>query len=216
MSKKQREKKREAKAKETAKAAAAKGAAEAKAVVVVPCPKEAAAKAEAERIAKKYDEIKLNGHSAQRHGEEITVQQLKDRAVKGFDPVTGTINDGYNKKADGTPKEHNYGKDATKFNSKTALVKADETIRQTESFKKALKSATDTNDDVMAVDDTKLEDIFGKDYKTQVTGKTREGSKKHPTGNTTDTDFTDGTVKAVYKKDAGGNWNIETMYPETK
>lgn len=209
-----RAKKREAKA--AAAAAAVKGAEAAKAVAVVPCPKAAAAKAEAERIAKKYDDISKNGHAVQRHGEEITVQQLKDRAVKGFDPVTGTKNDGYNKNPNGTPKEHNYGRHATKFKSKEALVKADEKIRNSDAFKNKVAAAKASKANVIAVTDTKLADVFGKDYKNQVTGKTREGSKNKPTGNTTDTDFTDGTIRAVYKKDAKGNWNVETMFPDPK
>jgi hypothetical protein len=212
----QRKKKREAKAAELAKAAAANGAQAAQAKAVAPCPKAAAAKAEAERIEKKYDDISKNGHAVQRHGEAITEQQLKDRAVKGFDPVTGTTNDAYNKFPNGTPKKHNYGRHATKFNSKEALVKADEKIRSSDAFKKKVADANASNAKVIAVTDTKLKDVFGDDYKKQVTGKTREGSKNNPTGNTTNTDFTDGTIRAVYKKDAKGNWNVETMFPEPK
>lgn len=73
------------------------------------------AKAEAERIAKRYDEIAKNGHPVQRHGEHITEQQFDDRAMYGIDPITGTTDDAFNKFPDGTPKPHNAGKNATKF-----------------------------------------------------------------------------------------------------
>lgn len=62
----------------------------------------------------------------QRHGEDITTQQLDDRATKGVDPMTGTTDDGIKKNLDGTPKTHNYSKYATKFTSKEALVKGDD------------------------------------------------------------------------------------------
>lgn len=213
---KQRQKKREAKAAQAAQEAAAKAAQAAKAKAVAPCPADESAKKEAERAAKKYNEIASNGHAVQRHGEAISEQQLKDRAVKGFDPATGTTDDAYNKFPNGSPKKHKYGRHATKFNNKEALVKADEKIRNSEAFKKKVKEANAANANVIAVTDTKLEDVFGKDYKKEISGKTREGSKNNPTGNTTDTDFTDGTIRAVYKKDAAGNWNIETMFPEPK
>jgi hypothetical protein len=203
-------------AKERAETAAANGAKAAEAKAVTPCPiAEAAKKAEAERIEKKYDEISQNGHAVQRHGAAITPEQLEARSVRGVDPASGTTNDAYNRNPDGSAKKHNYGRHATKFNDKDALVKADEKIRTTESYKKELERAAKENDDFIKVDDTKLEDIYGKDYKTQVTGKSRIGSKNKPTGSE-DTNFTDGTVRAVYKKDDKGNWNLETMFPEPK
>jgi hypothetical protein len=213
---KQRQKKREKKAAEAAKASAenAKKAAQAKGVA--PCPDKTPQEKEAERIAKKYTDIAANGHTVQRHGEAITEQQLKDRAVNGFDPATGTTDDAYNKNPDGSPREHNYGRHATKFESKEALVKVDEAIRKSQTYKDELKEAIKQNASVFAVKDKKLEDALGKDYKKMVSGVTREGSKNNPTGNTTATDFTDGTIRAVYKKDASGNWNIETMFPEPK
>ncbi len=210
----QRKKKREAKA--AAKAAAAKAQQATTAKAVGQCPIQAAKEAEAARVAAAYDQVAKNGHAVQRHGDAITRQQLIDRAVNGIDPASGTTNDAYNKNADGTPKEHNYGRHATKFEDKAALVKADESIRKGDAFKKKLQDANAAGSSVIAVTDTKLADALGPEYKTKVSGVTREGSKNNPTGNTTPTDFTDGTIRAVYKKDDKGNWNVETMFPEPK
>ncbi len=211
--KRQRAKKKAAKEAAKQAAEAAQQAAQAKAVQ--PCPLKAAADKETERVAKKYDEIAQNGHAVQRHGEAITQQQLEDRAVKGFDPVTGTKDDGYNKKADGTPAEHLAGRHATKFKDKAALVKAEEAIRAGQDYKKELEEAEKSASKTFAVKTTKLEDALGKDYKDKVAGVTRQGSVKNPAGSGP-TDFTDGTIRAVFKKDDKGNWNVHTMFPEPK
>jgi hypothetical protein len=201
-------------AKKRAEKAAA--AAKAKAAAACPvCPVAAAEQAEKERVEKAYDKMAQNGHAVQRHGEAITQQQLTDRAVKGFDPVTGTKNDAYNKYPDGTPREHLAGKHATKFNDKAAMVKADETIRNSQKYKDELQKAKTEGKTQFAVPGTKLQDALGPDYKQKVTGVTRLGSKNNPTGSQP-TDFTDGTIRAVYKKDAAGNWNVHTMFPEPK
>ncbi len=179
---------------------------------------EQAAKAAAERAAqvtKRYDEIAASGHAVQRHGEGITEVQLDERAMYGKDPITGTTDDAFRKDVNGNPAPHRSSKDATKFNNKEALVKAEDHVRNTAKFKNAVGNAHLNNTNSFAVDDIKLEDIFGVDYKKEVFGKTRVGSKNNPTG-TTETDFTAGTIKAAFKKDASGKWNLETMYPEPK
>lgn len=140
---------------------------------------------------------------------------MDDRAAKGIDPASGTNDDAYAKFPDGTPKPHNAGKDATKFTSKEAFVNADEYIKGTSEYKNALAAVEKSGDKNFAVKGIGLEDIYGAKYKDQVFGKTRIGSKKNPVG-TTETNFTDGTVTAVFKKDASGNWNLHIMYPEPK
>jgi hypothetical protein len=202
----------ERKAKEAAEAAAKAAAAAAAAVAAAPCPAPTPEEIEKKRIDDAYDELAKNGHAVQRHGEAITQQQLEDRAVKGFDPVTGSTDDGYHKNADGTPKKHLSGRDATKFASKEAMVKAAEAVKKNPDYKKELEAAEKAGSSRFSVETTKLEDALGKDYKKQVAGVTRLGSKNHPTGSQP-TDFTDGSVTAVFEKDAKGNWNTLTMYP---
>jgi hypothetical protein len=202
-------------AKKAAEAAAKSAATAAAAVAAAPCPVPTPEEIEKKRIDEAYDKIAQNGHAVQRHGEAITQKQLEDRAVKGFDPVTGTTDDAYNKNADGTPKEHGYGAHATKWNSKAALVKADEAVRKSDDFKKAVADAESIRSAEVVVKTVKLEDALGKDYKKHVSGVTREGSKRNPTGSKP-TDFTDGTIRAIYRKDAAGNWNVETMMADPK
>ena len=170
-------------------------------------------KHEVERVEKEYDKIAQSGHAVQRHGEHITPQQLVDRAVKGFDPVTGTTDDAYLKNRDGTPAKHRAGKTASKFNSKWALVTAEEAIRKSDNFNKGLKEANKSGDTALTIKHIRLEDIFGKDYKKFVSGVTRDGTK--PLGYR-ETDFTDGSIRAVYKKDMNGHWNLQTIFPEPK
>ena len=66
-----------------------------------------------------------------------------------------------------------------------------------------------------AVENIKLEDVYGANYKDQVFGKTRVGSKNNPTG-ATETDFTDGTINAKFQKDSNGKWYLDAMFPEPK
>lgn len=166
-------------------------------------------------VTKRYDEIAKNGHAVQRHGESITETQLDDRAMNGFDPVTGMTDDAYNKFPDGTPRQHNSAKNATKFTNKESLVKAEIYARNTQKYKDAVSLAETDGSDYITVKDIKLDDIFGANYKDQVFGKTRLGSRNNPTG-TAITDFTDGTLTAKFKKDASGKWNLDTMFPEPK
>ncbi len=169
------------------------------------------AKEQAEQIAKQYGEIAKSGHVVQRHGEDITERQLDDRAINGIDPASGNTFDAYKKLPDGTPAPHKYSKDATKFVSKNALVKTENYIKNSRQFEDAVKLGTPE----IKIEGLKLEDIFGAEYRKEVFGKTRIGTKNNPIG-TRETDFTDGTVKAIFKKDAEGKWKLETMFPEPK
>lgn len=133
----------------------------------------------------------------------------------GKDSITGTTDDAFRKNPDGTPKPHKSGKDATKITTKESFVEADTYVRNSKSYKDAIKDAEATGNDYIVVNDVKLEDIYGANYKDQVFGKTRLGSKNNPTG-TAKIDFTDGTINAKFQKDSSGKWNLDTMYPEPK
>ncbi len=178
-------------------------------------------KEEAERLAKEaiekqYDEIANNGgHTVQRHGTEVTERQLDARAIEGKDPITGTTDDAFRKDASGNALPHLTNKNATKFTSKESLVKAEKYVKNTQEYKDAIKIAEQSGKRDAVVKNIKLEDVFGSDYKKQVFGKTRLGTKNNPTGASL-TDFTDGTIKAVFQKDSKGNWNAYTIYAEPK
>lgn len=182
---------------------------------------EAAAKEATERALKeeavlgRLDELAVQGHGPQRHSSHITEQQLEDRAVKGFDPVTGTTHDAYNKFPDGTPKPHGYSKDATKIVSDEAYVNAETYVRNSQGFNDLVAEADRVGGDEVTVKSIKLEDVFGVNYTEDVFGKTRIGSKSNPSG-VANTDFTDGTITAIYRKESNGKWNLYTMYPDPK
>lgn len=77
---------------------------------------------------------------------------------------------------------------ATKFTSKESLVKAEEFVNKTQKYKDAVREVENIGDTYIIVKDIKLEDVYGADYKNQVYGKTRIGTKNNPVG-TTVTDF---------------------------
>ena len=58
-----------------------------------------------------------------------------------------------------------------------------------------------------------LDEVFGDDYQTQVSGVSRVGSSKNPTGST-NTDFTKGgTVKGIYEIKPDDTIGTHTLYP---
>jgi hypothetical protein len=166
------------------------------------CPLAAARAAVAGRMA----ELEAQGHGPQRHEGQITEQQLEDRVLNGIDPVSGTTTDAF------TGQPHKYGRHATKINSPEAFVQAEQELGDSAAFVAETAAAEAAGDD-WAVVEMPLEEIFGPSYKDQVSGKTRLGSKNNPTG-TQPTDFTDGTMKGVYKTSDTGQWNLHTLYPE--
>lgn len=164
-------------------------------------------------VSQRFQELAGQGHGPQRHGPAVTEQQLDDRAIRGFDPVTGTQYDAYNTTPNGSPAIHKTGKTASKVLSEENYVKAENYIKNSQDFNNAVASA-DATSDPNAVIKVKLEDIYGPNYRNDVFGKTRVGPKN--TGTSVETDFTDGTMKAVYTKTTTGEWNLKTMYPEPK
>ncbi|WP_218082355.1 hypothetical protein [Anthocerotibacter panamensis] len=169
----------------------------------------------AEAIKQRMRELNAQGHGPARHGPHLTEKQLEDRVLKGYDPVTGTTDDAYKKFLDGTPMKHGYGKHATKVISEEGYVKAEKYLRSTQRFKDLTMEADMANNTITKAVEVPLEEIYGQNYKKEVFGKTRQGSAKHPTG-VTEADFTDGIMKAYYKKDTSGDWKLHTMYPEPK
>ncbi len=177
--------------------------------------KEGLEKLAKEAIEKQYNEIAKKGHSVQRHGTEVTERQLDARVIEGKDPITGTTDDAFRKDASGNPLPHRSSKDATKFTSKEALVKVDTYVKNSKVYRDTLAETQRLGEPDFVVKDIKLEDVFEPGYKKQVFGKTRIGSKNNPVG-TTATDFTDGTLKAIFVKNSNGDWILETAFPVPK
>ena len=181
---------------------AAKGADEAAA---------AAKKAAAEAAQKRVDELATQGHGPQRHGPDITPEQLDKRAREKLDPVTGTRLDAYKKNADGTPARHSCQDHATKFTSNESMVKAEGFARSTDEFKAGVEAGAPS----IKVK-TRMEDVFGADYKDAAAGRSRTTPWPDTATPTQPTDFTDGTVSAFYNRNASGQYDLVTIYPEPK
>ncbi|GAA3629228.1 hypothetical protein GCM10022223_53470 [Kineosporia mesophila] len=160
-------------------------------------------------------ELRRQGHAPQRHGAQITDQQLTDRALWGKDPITGTTTDG------ATGGIHNYNRNATKFTTDTALVDADTYLRSSEEFKTQERNAAVTLDPRVQVN-VPLQQVFGANYHHHIHGIQRTGSKNKPTGDPPGSqqpitiDFTDGTLFALYRKNAAGEYQLITMFPRPK
>jgi hypothetical protein len=163
---------------------------------------------EAERVERRYNEITRFGHAVQRHGAEITWQQLHDRAVLGYDPMTGSRVDGVHG-GDHPPTRH-----ATRFETRAAFVKAEETVRASQEFRDEITAASREGRMYAPVKTITLERIFGAGYLSQVSGVMRRGSFNAPTG-WDPTDFTDGVIISLFKLD-GDEWKLYTMYPGVK
>jgi hypothetical protein len=150
--------------------------------------------------------LETQGHGLERHGWQLTVQQLEDRVLRGIDPVTGTTIDAY------TGRPHVAPRQATRMNTPEDYIRAEEYIRSSPEFRN--ETANRPLDPFVKLS-VGLEDIYGPRYRDHVFGRTRIGSKKHPTG-VVDTDFTDGMMIALYGRDAGGGWVLHTLFPEPK
>ncbi len=135
--------------------------------------------------------------------------------MRGIDPASGTTFDAFNKSPDGSPKLHKVGRNATAFTSDNALLKADDFARNSTQFQQNIAAARMNGDIFVDPVEIPLEDVFGSDYQSYVRGVTRLGSKKSPTGHIP-TDFTDGTLKAIYRLDQDGNVRLHTLYPNPK
>lgn len=174
-----------------------------------PPPRQLPARGKSRYVQNRLEDLSRQGHGPQRHEGQITDEQLRDRCMNGKDPMTGTTADGV------TGLTHKYGRNATKINSPEDFVHADDFLRSSDDFKKAAREAEITGENVIKLDNKKLEDIYGPDYAKKISGQTRTGSKNNPQGSAP-TDFTDGTMKAIYKRNDQGSWDLITMYPESK
>lgn len=155
-------------------------------------------------VQNKLQKLGSEGHGIQRHGPEVTEQQLIERAVEGKDPMTGTAVDGVH------GGEHGYAVHATKVNSVEAYVFAEDAARNSQMFTDAVGAATVPRIEVRIP----LKELYGDDFREFVTGISRFGTKKNPEGYGY-TRFSDDAYMAVrYQQDSSGNWVFNTMFPQ--
>jgi len=164
-------------------------------------------------ISERITELRRQGHAPQRHGGQITDQQLTDRALRGIDPMTGTTTDGEH---GGT---HKCGRNATKFITDEALVRAEDFARNSEIYRIQQRENEITGKPFIAVR-VPLMDVFGTSYLSQVKGIRRAGSKSKPTGDPpgsrppTPSNFENGSLLAVFVRTNDGSYNLKTAYPD--
>ena len=156
----------------------------------------------AEAAHQRVRELANQGHGPQRHEGQLTDAQLEARARLKHDPETGTRADKYAKNADGTPKQHRCGDHATRVNSEASYEKAEQAARDSPTFKGQEAAGADT----IKVE-TKLEDIYGPNYKDHVSGRTRGALWPDTTTPTVPTNFNDGKMVAIYRKNSSGGYD---------
>ncbi|MBT0773983.1 hypothetical protein KIH74_33875 [Kineosporia sp. J2-2] len=166
-------------------------------------------------IRTRIAELRRQGHAPQRHGAQITDQQLTDRALWGKDPMTGTTTDGVH----GGP--HQYSRNATKFTADEALVQAERHVRSTREYRNREVECQTTGRRTFVVR-VSLSDVFGPNYLARVRGIRRAGSQRNPTGippgsaSPELSDFHEGFVHAVFRRTSDGQYHLTTMYPDPK
>jgi len=115
--------------------------------------------------------------------------------------------------------QHQCGRNATRINSDDAFVQADDHLRNSPDFE-ANKAAAEAAQKPSFTVERPLDEIYGDNYQDNVSGVTRNGSNKFPTGNPpgsqppTPTNFENGTMKGIYRQNPDGSWDTHTMYPE--
>ena len=168
----------------------------------------------------RYEQLAQQGHGPGRHGPDVDTHA---RALWGIDPLTGSPIEGLGefKTLDGLDDPikdylHTAPRNATRFETKEALVDADIAARNSQTFR----------DGVLAGDSEikvtlKLEDALGPDYLERVSGRQREGSaNQNPKGpqdnpglGTVPLDLTNGTLFARYVRNAEGVYELDTIFP---
>jgi len=127
--------------------------------------------------------------------------------------MTGTTTDGV------TGNPHKSSRTASRVNTAEDYVAGEEGVRNSPEFEAARKQAEATGDDFLEVQKP-LEDLYGPEYPSKVTGVTRNGPKTpvgtQPAQPPSPTDFTDGNMVLRMRKNANGDWETITMYPDPK
>ncbi len=164
-------------------------------------------------VSERIKNLRSQGHGPQRHGGQVTQEQLIDRVLRWIDPITGTTVDGEH------GGEHKCARVATQVISDAAYVTAEASIRSSQDFLDVRAAAErDQESQIRLV--LPLQTVLGPDYLRHVRGMRRNGSKAHPTGTPpgssppTQVDFTDGRMIAVYTKRSDGEFRLKTMFPD--
>lgn len=158
-----------------------------------------------------YLDLEKQGHGPQRHDGEVTTKALLDRLVHGIDPMTGSIWDGVH-----IGKRHNAPKtEATRFKTPQDFIAAEKAIRGSNDFQNELNAARAIGNDSFTVEKFPLAQALGPNYLSKVEGVGWIDPKNQTLG-TRPTNFTGGSVMAMFKIDANGKIKLHTIYPNPK
>lgn len=144
------------------------------------------------------------GHPVLRHA-EIPHSTLINRVLSGRDPISDSTTDWE------TGNTHKYGRDATTFTSRAALIFAEARIWESA---EATASRNAAGPDGLSFKvRVAASDVLGEDFRRHVAGWTLVGTKTNPAG-AAPIDFpADTSIIAVYRNSDTG-WNLYTMYPD--
>jgi len=144
------------------------------------------------------------GHATLRHA-EVPDSTLMRRALLGWDPITGTDRE--------TGREHRYGRDATTFTSRAALVFAEAQVWLSDRCQRRQSELRDSSVRKLAVF-LPAADIFGPDFTEHIRGWSRRGSKNQPAGCDPIAFPEDTQILAVYKRaNKNAPWLPYTVFP---
>jgi hypothetical protein len=149
--------------------------------------------------------IRCGGHALDRHGGQVTDQQLKDRAQHGKDPMTGDRTDWQSGRL------HRYSQHATAFTSDSALVYAEMRIYDSRQAQ-AKRQSIDPQRNQYTVR-VPAAQVLGPEFRDHIHGWSRVGTANNPTG-VVPTSFPDNTeFVATYKRSPAGSWRLYTCFP---
>lgn len=156
----------------------------------------------------RYDWIDAGGHAGLRHDLGVaTADKQKDRCMNGVDPASGTTTDWERNKP------HNYGRHATSFVSKAAMVFAESTVFASGEAV-AARADADTNEDLYYSAEVRADRVFGPEFRRHIAGSTRIGGKKNPAGSTPTVFSDDSVIMAGYRRRSKDDpWYLYTMFP---
>lgn len=151
--------------------------------------------------------LRDGGHAVDRHGGQVTDQQLQDRLLLGRDPITGNTHDWEH------PYAHRCGQHATAFTSDGALVYAEMRVYDSPQAQAKRVAAEQDGLQSFKVRVAAIE-LLGPDFRDSLRGWTRLGPVDKPTG-TAPTRFPDSTqILVMYRRSSGGSWAAYTCYPD--
>lgn len=159
-------------------------------------------------VDQRFAELSVQGHGPQRHEGAVTTQMLRDRVMRGHDPITGTTIDGVH------GGRHAQVRVATRITSEADFVGAEAVMRRSPEYRAARDAALhDLNlDDPRFTVVLPIEDVLGVNYATKVEGVRRLGSRNNPTGIEA-IDFERGFVRAVFEFSIDGAPKLVTLFP---